>query len=74
MMKPWSIGSDNVRLIVCTGSQVQSLVEKLYRQTGMRTTTFDVQHMNGLSNEFICQTSFEGRNLEWEPIDTPKRG
>lgn len=73
MMKPWITDNDSVRLIVCTGERVQGLVEKLYRQAGIRTTTFDVQHMNGLSNQFLCYSSFEGKNLKWEHIDTLKR-
>lgn len=73
MMKPWNTDNDSVRLIVCTGERVQGLVEKLYRQAGMRTTTFDVQHMNGLSNKFLCYSSFESKNLKWEHIDTLKR-
>lgn len=52
---------------------MQGLVEKLYRQAGVRTTTFDVRHMKGLSNEFLCYSSFEGKSLEWEHIDTLKR-
>lgn len=72
MMKPWSLGNENLRLIVCTGERMQGLVERLYRQVGMRTTTFKVRHMK-LSNEFLCYTSFESKNLKWEHIDTPKR-
>lgn len=73
MCKPWSLDSDSVRLIICTGERMQGLVEKLYRGAGVRTTTFDVRHMKGLSNEFLCYSSYESENFKWEHIDTLKR-
>lgn len=73
MSKPWSPDNNNVRLIVCTGERMQGLVEKLYRQAGVRTTTFEVRHMKGLSNEFLCYSSWESKRLKWEHIDTAKR-
>ncbi|KAH0609597.1 uncharacterized protein H6S33_013083 [Morchella sextelata] len=70
MMKPWTPSN---RLIVCTGERMQGLVEKLYKHAGIRTTTYEVRHMKGLSNEFLCYSSFESKTFTWEHIDTKKR-
>ncbi|KAI1371913.1 putative N6-adenine methyltransferase-domain-containing protein [Hypoxylon crocopeplum] len=47
------------RLIVCTGERMETLVTKLYRSFGARTTTYEPRHARGLSNEFYCYANFE---------------
>lgn len=54
------------RLIVCTGERMQSLVNKLYRPQGIKTTTFAPVHAKGLSNEFCCYANFECDDWQWE--------
>lgn len=39
---------------------MESLILKLYRSQGIRTTTFEPVHEKGLSNEFFCYANFEG--------------
>ncbi len=50
---------DPTRLIVCTGERMESLVTKLYKPFGLRTTTYEPTHARGLSNEFYCYANFE---------------
>ena len=38
---------------------MESLVSKLYRSFGARTTTYEPVHAHGLSNEFYCYANFE---------------
>ncbi|KUJ14735.1 N-6 adenine-specific DNA methyltransferase-like protein 2 [Mollisia scopiformis] len=47
------------RLIACTGERMSTLINKLYRAQGIRTTTFEPVHEKGLSNEFFCYANFE---------------
>ncbi|XXH01190.1 hypothetical protein Hte_007544 [Hypoxylon texense] len=47
------------RLIVCTGERMETLVTKLYRSLGAKTTTYEPRHARGLSNEFYCYANFE---------------
>ena len=55
----------DVRLVVCTGETMQSLVARLYR--GIRKTTFEPQHAKGrLSNEFRCYANFECKSWTWK--------
>ncbi|KAF2237456.1 hypothetical protein EV356DRAFT_539433 [Viridothelium virens] len=56
---------DGQRILVCTGERMQSVVEKLYGKAGVRTTTFDVRHAKGLSNEFRCYANFENDQWKW---------
>ena len=54
------------RIIICTGQVMKELVEKLFRQAGVRATTFEIRHSKGLSNEFLCYSSFESQRIKWE--------
>ncbi|KAI0106338.1 putative N6-adenine methyltransferase-domain-containing protein [Hypoxylon sp. NC0597] len=54
-----SHSSPHRRLIVCTGERMETLVTKLYRSFGARTTTYEPRHARGLSNEFYCYANFE---------------
>lgn len=54
------------RIIICTGEVMKELVEKLFRQAGVRATTFEIRHSRGLSNEFLCYSSFESKRIKWE--------
>ncbi|KAI1454628.1 putative N6-adenine methyltransferase-domain-containing protein [Annulohypoxylon moriforme] len=47
------------QLIICTGERMESLIMKLYRSLGARTTTYEPVHAHGLSNEFYCYANFE---------------
>jgi 16S rRNA G966 N2-methylase RsmD len=58
LAKNWST-SGGLKLIVCTGERMETLIHKLYAKIGIRTTTFDVVHAKGLSNEFRCYANFE---------------
>ena len=48
-----------IKLIVCTGERMESLIHKLYAKSSIRTTDFEVVHAKGLSNEFRCFANFE---------------
>ncbi|RPA98931.1 hypothetical protein L873DRAFT_1000475 [Choiromyces venosus 120613-1] len=54
------------RIMICTGQVMKELVEKLFRQAGVRATTFEIRHSKGLSNEFLCYSSFESKHIKWE--------
>ncbi|KAG0642814.1 putative N6-adenine methyltransferase-domain-containing protein [Tuber brumale] len=78
LMKPWvaptraaSTSRDTAeqsptRIMICTGQVVKELVEKLFRQAGVRATTLEIRHSKGLSNEFLCYSSFESERIKWE--------
>jgi hypothetical protein len=42
---------------------MKSLIEKVYPDS--KETTFHPEHKNGLSNEFRCYASYEGKNWKW---------
>jgi len=49
-----------IRIMVCTGERMKSLIEdKLYKAAGVKCTSLEVRHSQGLSNEFQCYSSFE---------------
>ncbi|KIW00382.1 uncharacterized protein PV09_08092 [Verruconis gallopava] len=48
-----------LKLIVCTGERMETLIHKLYAKVGVETTTFEIVHAKGLSNEFRCYANFE---------------
>ncbi|KAK8222072.1 Protein-lysine N-methyltransferase efm5 [Zalaria obscura] len=54
LAKTWDPASSTIeqRLILCTGERMETLANKLYAKTGLRTTTFYPEHSKGLSNEF----------------------
>ncbi|KAF2737955.1 hypothetical protein EJ04DRAFT_487148 [Polyplosphaeria fusca] len=51
--------SQGLRLIVCTGERMEALINKVYSKAGVQTTSFEVKHSKGLSNEFRCYANFE---------------
>ncbi|KAI9666396.1 MAG: hypothetical protein M1821_004332 [Bathelium mastoideum] len=53
------------KIIVCTGERMQPVIEKLYGKMGVRTTNLEIQHANGLSNEFRCYANFESDGWKW---------
>ena len=71
LCKSWSLPSqdnkdrDSPRVILCTGERMQSVIEKLYEKAGVRTTTLEVRHAKGLSNEFRCYANFECDTWKW---------
>lgn len=56
---------DNVKVLMCTGERVQTLIWKLYKRFGMRTTTFTPSHSRELGNEFLCYANFESSSWRW---------
>jgi len=49
-----------IRIMVCTGERMRDLIEgKLYKAAGVKCTSLEVRHSQGLSNEFQCYSSFE---------------
>ncbi|KAL1617102.1 Protein-lysine N-methyltransferase efm5 [Neofusicoccum ribis] len=54
-----------LRLIICTGERMESMMGKLYGKAGVRTTDFEIQHSNGLSNEFRCYANYESNVWQW---------
>ncbi|KAI3391966.1 hypothetical protein diail_6404 [Diaporthe ilicicola] len=57
----------DIKLIVATGERMESLVTKLYRSFGLKTTDFEPVHARGLSNEFFCYANFESEAWKWRP-------
>lgn len=55
----WLSHSPTGKLVACTGERMQTLIEKLYKAQGVKTTTFEPVHSKGLSNEFFCYANFE---------------
>ncbi|KAF6819648.1 Protein-lysine N-methyltransferase EFM5 [Colletotrichum plurivorum] len=68
MMKPDAASKG--RVIVCTGERMESLVAKVYKAFGVKTTTYEPKHARGLSNEFYCYANFECQDWVWRA--TPK--
>lgn len=64
LAKSWT-GAEALRLLVCTGERMKSLITKLYSKVGTRTTSFEVEHAKGLSNEFRCYANFESEDWKW---------
>ncbi|KAI9852530.1 MAG: hypothetical protein M1838_000397 [Thelocarpon superellum] len=69
--RPLSIndGKDRIRVIVCTGERMGSLVQQLHGKVGMQLTTFRPHHAKGLSNEFRCYANFECQDWTWSRSD-----
>jgi EEF1A lysine methyltransferase 1 len=68
LSKTWDMSKEDdggVRLVVCTGERMETLVSKLYGKAGLKTTTFEIKHAKGLSNEFRCYASFECDLWKW---------
>ncbi len=45
---------------------METLVTKLYRHLGLKTTDFEPIHARGLSNEFYCYANFECDSWKWK--------
>ncbi|KAF2641594.1 hypothetical protein P280DRAFT_549286 [Massarina eburnea CBS 473.64] len=58
LAKSWA-SPDSLRLVVCTGERMESLITKLYAKVGTKTTDYEIKHAKGLSNEFRCYANFE---------------
>lgn len=54
------------KVISCTGERMQTLIEKLYKPMGVKTTTYLPVHAKGLSNEFYCYSNFECDAWKWK--------
>ncbi|KAH7085454.1 putative N6-adenine methyltransferase-domain-containing protein [Paraphoma chrysanthemicola] len=64
LAKSWT--PESLRLIVCTGERMESLVTtKLYGKVGTKTTDYEIMHAKGLSNEFRCYANFECERWKW---------
>ncbi|KAL8405141.1 hypothetical protein RB594_009871 [Gaeumannomyces avenae] len=63
--------SPAARVVLCTGERMGELVtSRLYGSVGgLRTTTFQPEHANKLSNEFCCYTNFECAAWDWRGDD-----
>jgi hypothetical protein len=44
---------------------MESLVLRLYKAMGLRTTDYEPVHAKGLSNEFYCYANFESDAWTW---------
>lgn len=64
LAKSWSM--DRLRLIVCTGERMESIIHRLYAKAGIQTTDFEVKHVKGLSNEFRCYSNFECESWKYK--------
>lgn len=63
----WMSKSTDSKLIVCTGERMETLVTKLYRSFGLKTTDYEPVHARGLSNEFFCYANTECEQWKWRP-------
>ncbi|EPE26945.1 putative N-6 adenine-specific DNA methyltransferase 2 [Glarea lozoyensis ATCC 20868] len=67
LAKSWPTSApQDSRLIVCTGERMETLINKLYRPTGIATTDYLPVHSKGLSNEFFCYANFECSAWKWK--------
>lgn len=72
LAKEWSSDSDlGLRFISCTGERMASTIHRLYARVGAKTTTFEPEHSNGLSNEFRCYANFECEDWKWREPSSP---
>ena len=65
MSKPANQVTGGQRLIVCTGERMETLINKLYKPFGVKTTDYEPVHARGLSNEFYCYANFECEKWKW---------
>ncbi|KAK9467967.1 putative N6-adenine methyltransferase-domain-containing protein [Lipomyces arxii] len=47
------------KVVVCTGQKVEDVILRTYKNYGIRRTSFDPEHRNGLANEFRCFANSE---------------
>jgi hypothetical protein len=66
LSKSWGNTSQGSRLILCTGERMETLITKVYKPQGVKTTTFEPVHSKGLSNEFFCYANFECEDWKWK--------
>lgn len=60
-----SVAQADLRLIICTGERMESLMPKIYQNT--ETTNFRPKHAGDrLSNDFRCYANFEDKVWQWE--------
>lgn len=62
------------KLVLCTGERMETLVTKLYRSFGLRTTDWEPAHARGLSNEFYCYANFECDGWKWRAGQREEEG
>ncbi|KAK0714341.1 putative N6-adenine methyltransferase-domain-containing protein [Apiosordaria backusii] len=53
------------KIIVCTGERMETLVTKLYKSVGIKTTDYEPVHARLLSNEFYCYANFGSLGWKW---------
>lgn len=63
LARDWKV--DGLRFITCTGERVNESIASLYRTIGVKMTTFEPEHSQGLSNEFRCYANFECEDWKW---------
>ncbi|RDL30437.1 Protein-lysine N-methyltransferase EFM5 [Venustampulla echinocandica] len=61
-----SAKKEDLRLVICTGERMETLIKKLYRPPGIQTTDFEPAHSKGLGNEFYCYANFECEDWKWK--------
>ncbi|KAI8627504.1 putative N6-adenine methyltransferase-domain-containing protein [Xylariaceae sp. FL1651] len=66
MTMRWLARGSNPRVLVCTGERMETLVNRLYRPLGVKTTTYEPVHRGGLKNEFYCYANFECAAWRWK--------
>ena len=54
------------RTVICTGERMESLITKLYKAQGVKTTDYEPVHTKGLSNEFWCYANWECADWKWK--------
>ncbi|KAI0206010.1 putative N6-adenine methyltransferase-domain-containing protein [Astrocystis sublimbata] len=71
LARPSTIGATTttttttLRVLICTGERMETLVNRLYKPLGVRTTTYEPAH-SGLKNEFLCYANFECDAWSWK--------
>ncbi|KAL1853499.1 hypothetical protein VTK73DRAFT_9010 [Phialemonium thermophilum] len=58
-------GPGAFRMVMCTGERMETLVTKLYRLFGLRTTDYQPVHARCLNNEYYCYANFECDSWKW---------
>ncbi|KAJ1649137.1 EEF1A lysine methyltransferase 1 [Dispira simplex] len=57
------LAAPDCKILLSTGFVVRELAEKLL---GVKPTTYEPRHQNGLANEFRLYTNFENDELRWD--------
>lgn len=53
------------RLLVATGERMQTLILRLYKPYGAKTTTFIPGHARELGNDFRCYANYKSPRWSW---------